>query len=48
MFFLIKGIRLSVWGTKDLNIGGTGLTNIKFASIGTQVKLIDTIKYFFN
>ena len=48
MFFLIKGIRLSVWGTKDLNIGGTGLTNIKFASIGTQVKLIDMIKYFFN
>ena len=45
-FFLIKGIRLSVWGTKNVNIGGTGLTNINFASIGTQVKLINTMKYF--
>ena len=46
MFFLIKGIRLSVWGTKNVNIGRTGLTNINFASIGTQVKLINTMKYF--
>ena len=46
MFFLIKRIILSVWGTKDVNIGGTGLTSINFASIGTQVKFIDTIKYF--
>ena len=27
MFFLIKGIRLSVWRTKVVNIGGTGLKN---------------------
>ena len=46
MFFLIKGIRFSVWGTKDVSIGGTGLTNINFASISTQVKFIDTMKYF--
>ena len=46
MFFLIKGIRLSVWGTKDLNISGSELTNIKFADIGSQVKFIDTMKYF--
>ena len=46
MFFLIKGIRLSVWGTKNVNIGRTGLTNINFVSIGTQVKLINTMKYF--
>ena len=45
-FFLIKGIRLSVWGTKYVNIGRTGLTNINFASIGTQLKSIDTMKYF--
>ena len=45
-FFLIKEIRLSVWGTKNVNIGGTGLTNINFARIGTQVKLINTMKYF--
>ena len=46
MLFLIKEIRLSVWGTKDVNIGGTELTNINFASLGSQVKFIDTMKYF--
>ena len=46
MFFLIKGIRLSVQGTKYVNIGRTELTNINFASIGTQLKSIDTMKYF--
>ena len=45
MYFLIKAIRLSVWETKDINIGGTGLTNINFASIG-NIKLIDTTKYY--
>ena len=38
MFFLVKGIRLSV--------GGTGLTNINFASVSSQVEFIDTMKYF--
>ena len=46
MFFLLKGILLLVWGIKDLNIGGSGLTNINFASLGSQVKFIDTIKYY--
>ena len=40
-----KGIRLSVWETKDINIGETGLTNINFASIG-NVKFINTMKYY--
>ena len=47
-FFLLKGIQLSVWGTKDLNIGRSGLTNINFASLGSQVKLIDTMKYYLS
>ena len=46
MLFLIKGIKLLVWGTKDINIGGTGLRSINFASISSQVKFIDTMKYF--
>ena len=45
MYFLIEGIRLSVWETKDINIGGTGLTNINFASI-SNIKFIDTMKYY--
>ena len=46
MSFLVKGIRLSVWGTKDINIGRSRLTNSNFASISSQVKFIDTMKYF--
>ena len=48
MFFLLKGILLLVWGTKDLNIGGSGLTNINLASLGSQVKFIDTIRYYLS
>ena len=45
MYFLIKGIRLSVWETKDINIGRIGLTNINFASI-SNIKFIDKMKYY--
>ena len=45
-FFLIKQIKLSARGTEDINIGGTGLTNINFASIATQVKFTSMMKYF--
>ena len=45
MFFVLKGIGLSVWETQDLNIGGNRLSNINFASLGSQVKFIDTMKY---
>ena len=44
-FFVVKGIRLCVWRTKQLNIGGTCLTNVQYANIGSQVKFIDTMKY---
>ena len=37
MFFLLKGIRISVWQMKNLNIGGSGRTNINFLSLGSQV-----------
>ena len=46
MFFLLKGVRISVWNTKDINIHGNGLTHINFANFGTQVKFIDTMKYY--
>ena len=45
IYFLIKSIRLSVWETKDIDIGGTGLTNINYGSL-MDMKLIDTMKYF--
>ena len=45
VYFLLKGVRVSVWDTKDINISGSGLTTINFGSIG-EVKLLDTMKYF--
>ena len=45
MFFLLKGIRLSVWESKDINMGGINLTNINYLAIG-NVKFIDTMKYY--
>ena len=47
MYFLIKGIQVSVWRTKDINIGGSGLTSINYANFG-QMKFIDTMKYFLS
>ena len=45
-FFVVKGIRLRVWRTKNIVIGSSNLTNVQYANIGTQVKFIDTIKYY--
>ena len=45
-FFAMKEYRLSVWRTKDLNMGGKGIRNMSYASILDQVKFIDTIKFY--
>ena len=45
-FFVMKGLRLSVWKTKDLNMGGKGIRNMSYASISDQVKFIDIIKFY--
>ena len=45
-FFVMKGLRLSVWRTKNLSIGGKGINDINYANISDQVKFIDTIKYY--
>ena len=44
-YSFLKNIRLSVWRTKDINIGGKNLTDINFASID-NFKFIDTLKYY--
>ena len=36
-FFLLKGLRTGVWGTRNICIGGKNPTNISFANIGNQV-----------
>ena len=48
MLFLLKGIRLLIWETKDLNVGGKGPINVNFASLGPQIKFIDTMKHYLS
>ena len=45
-FFLLKGLRSSVWKTRDIAIGRKNPTDINFANIGNQVQFLDTIKCF--
>ena len=46
IYYMVKGYRSSVWGTNDFRMGGTNLINVNFANISTQVKIIDTLKYY--
>ena len=46
MFFLLKGFQATAWNTKDINIGGTHLTNINFTNIAGTLKHWSTLKYY--
>ena len=46
IYYMVKGYRSSVWGTNDFRMGGTILVNVNFANISTQIKIIDTLKYY--
>ena len=46
MYFFIREYRATTWNSKNLNIGGTGLTRINFANIGNTHKFIDKLKYY--
>ena len=46
IYYMVKGYRSVTWGTKDFNMGGTNLTNVNFANISSQVKIINTLKYY--
>ena len=45
-YFLLKGLRVRVWRTRDICIGGKNPTDINFANVGNQVMFLNTIKYF--
>ena len=45
-FFFKKGIKPSIWETKQISIGGKNATSINFAIIKNQVQFIDTTKFF--
>ena len=46
MYFFIRGYRATAWNSKNLNIGGTGLTRINFTNVNNTHKFIDTLKYY--
>ena len=46
IYYMIKGYRSCVWGTKNFEIGGTNLTTANYTNIPNQVKIIDTLKYY--
>ena len=46
-FFIFNGFQATTWGTKDINIGGSNLTNFNYVNInGGGIKFIDTLKYY--
>ena len=46
-FYFLRGYPASVWGTKNLSVGGNRLTSINYMNInGGEVKFIDTLKYY--
>ena len=45
IFYMVKGYRSSCWGTKEFEMGGTNLTNVNYANIRNQIKIIDTLKH---
>ena len=36
-FFFLKGLKLGVWQTTNLSVGGSNLTNVNYANIGEQI-----------
>ena len=46
MYFFIREYRATTRNSKNLNVGGTGLTRKNFANINNTHKFIDTLKYY--
>ena len=44
--FFVNGERISVQGTKDLNIAKKNLSSVDFANVGSQVKYVDFLNYY--
>ena len=42
----MKGLRLCIWRTKNLSIGGKGINDLNYANLADQIKFIDTIKFY--
>ena len=45
-YYFCKAYVASAWCSKALNIGGTNLTQINFANISNELKLLDALKFY--
>ena len=46
LYYFIKGYIAFTWCSKELNFGGTNLTQINFSNITGEIKFIDSLKYY--
>ena len=46
IFFVLKGLRASIWETTEIFIGGKNPSDVNFAIVQNQVRFIDTTKYY--
>ena len=45
-WFFMKGFSTTSWCSKELSAGGTNLTNLNFGNLRSEIKLIDSLKYY--
>ena len=46
LFYFMKTYIASAWCSKELNIGGNNLTHAHNGSISSEIKLIDSLKFY--
>ena len=46
LYYFIKGYIASTWCSKELNFGGTNLTQINFSNITGEIKFTDSLNYY--
>ena len=46
LFCFIKAYIACAWGLKELNIGGNNLTHGNYGNISSEIKLIDSLKFY--
>ena len=46
LFYFLKAFIASAWCSKELNIGGKNLTHANYGNISSEIKLIDSLKFY--
>ena len=46
LFYFMKAYIAPAWGSKELDIGGNSLTHANYGNIKSEIKLIDSLKFY--